>query len=84
MNRKQQIQAYETQVAITKSLYTEAENVEDGHPAIARWQEAPRKLMQMALNGYPPRRWGMGLAAHWETGDETPEQIAEYDNADYE
>jgi hypothetical protein len=81
--RKAQIQAYETQSTLTHELYQAAENVDEGHPAITRWQEAQHKLNDMVKAGYAPRRWGTGLAAHIETGDETPEQIDEYDNAEY-
>lgn len=82
-NRKAKIQAYTAQLALTYELHKQAMKAEEDSPVIAEWQQAQRILNDMLLAGYAPRRWGIGLAAFLETGDETPEQIDEYDNIEY-
>lgn len=81
--RKLQIQAYEAQLALTHALHQEVQHVDEDSPMFPVWQEAHRILNEMLHAGYAPRRWGMGLAAFLETGDETPEQLEEYDSIEY-
>jgi len=81
--RKAQIQAYTAQLALAYALNREANKAEEDSPVIAEWQTASGILNDMLLAGYAPRRWGMGIAAEIETGDETPEQIEELDGMEY-
>ena len=79
---KLQLQAYNAQSSLVVALYKVCENVEDGDPSIAKWQEATRILHTMEQAGYMPQRWGVGPASHCETGNETPEQIDELSDVD--
>ena len=81
--RKAQIQAYTAQLELAYALNQVAMKAEEDSPVIAEWQQASRILNEMLVAGYAPRRWGMGLAAFIETGDETPEQLDEYDSIEY-
>lgn len=82
--RKAQIQAFKAQAMAVDLLGDAAETAESElGPELRAWQKAQDILNTMRLAGYAPRRWGAGLAARIETGDETPEQIAEYDNAEW-
>lgn len=82
--RKLQIQAYTAQLALAYALNQEANKADEDSPVIAEWQEASRIYNEMILAGYAPRRWGVGLAASIETGDETPEQIEELNSRDFD
>jgi hypothetical protein len=79
--RKMQIQAYKAQLALTAALtqayHADMENDEKGNAC----GDASRILSEMRNAGYAPRSFGVDAL---ETGDETPEQIAEYmDALDY-
>ena len=83
--RKAQIQAWEAQAVVIKVLRDKLRGPDDGNErednrALTNAQDI---IASMEAAGYAPRLWGVGLAARWETGDETPEQIAEYDSAEW-
>lgn len=84
MIRKFQIQAWEAQALVIKTLRDKLQGADgDDQEIIRAMDNAENILNAMDTAGYTPRRWGVGLAARWETGDETPEQIDEYDNAEW-
>lgn len=76
--RKQQIQLYQAQIALAvelKAAYeADMENDEKG----AAFEQAAEIWRAMEAAGYKPRSFGASVV---ETGDETPEQIAEYREA---
>lgn len=85
MIRKAQIEAWEAMAVLVKALSDKLDGPDDGNERndIRALDEAQNILNAMSAAGYAPRRWGVGLAARWETGDETQEQIAVYDNAEW-
>lgn len=81
--RKLQIQAWNAQAELLAALTRLFADAEDGNPVIEQYHTAARIMRAMDEAKYTPQRWGTGPAARYETGDETPEQIAEYDNAEW-
>lgn len=81
--RKLQIQAWNAQSELLAALTRLFADAEDDDPVVKQYHEAFRVTRAMSEAGYAPQRWGTGLVARYETGDETPEQLSEYDNAEW-
>jgi hypothetical protein len=86
--RKAQIQAYNAQAALVYDLSRAWADADGDRAACsklsAQWAQANEILTGMEDAGYTPQRWGMGLAARWETGDETSAELERLNGADWD